>query len=393
MEFDELIQDVTIEYLDGMSYQLYKKYAYVLEGNKDEIKKADDKIDKINTGFFKNVFTEDEIYKLSGSFDINISEDQFLKQLNSDPFLRSNLFKFDDGIRDKIIQIINENPKYRLFYSDIANDNKIQEIKKFVSNGNLNQAILNLDEYTSFHDIGDSDNNNNSPTNKFYRYIETELKQRKRNNLFFKRTLYLIITTSIIVGVVSSVNKSKSLNYNTKENLDDTLDNNINNFKLLALRNLQKKINGCYIMRGTDINKIGGDCIDNYYSLNKIDCSCGIKSDTITEDMCKTEDECSKPYCIGNSKCKKIDCPKPSETLPQCNNKSIDDPNFVYYIYNNDDFFTTNYYALDFIKNNSENNSNNNKNILKYIFLFVIILIIIISIIFLYNYLKKKKMI
>ena len=49
MEFGELIQDVPREYLDGMSDQLYKKYAYVLEGNKDEIKKADDKINKINT--------------------------------------------------------------------------------------------------------------------------------------------------------------------------------------------------------------------------------------------------------------------------------------------------------------------------------------------------------
>jgi uncharacterized protein YfkK (UPF0435 family) len=82
MEIGELIEDQSgRQYLDDMSDQLYERYSNIEKSN--DIKKINDKINKINTGFFKNVFTEDEINELLDIFKPDISYEQFSDSLKN----------------------------------------------------------------------------------------------------------------------------------------------------------------------------------------------------------------------------------------------------------------------------------------------------------------------
>ena len=66
-------------------------------------------------------------------------------------------------------------------------------------------------------------------------------------------------------------------------------------------------------------------------------CSCGQRvNDNSKSPDCSSfnndKNECLRPYCIGKCSSDLNICISDTELL-QCNNKSFDDPNFIYYTY------------------------------------------------------------
>jgi hypothetical protein len=113
------------------------------------------------------------------------------------------------------------------------------------------------------------------------------------------------------------------------------------------------------MLKNNNITKLSG-C--NFYDTsieNQLMCSCGkLVSDNSKPPDCSKfnndKDECLKPYCIGKCSSDLNICLSDQELL-QCNNKNIDDPNFIYYMYL--DFNPLS--IMPIISNLKINNSNN----------------------------------
>ena len=99
---------------------------------------------------------------------------------------------------------------------------------------------------------------------------------------------------------------------------------------------------GCFMEQGFNIYKLN-DC--DYYDEsfgNQLNCQCGIEleSDPISS-LCNNEDDCFKPYCIGNPNCYTYYNNQPISTcstesqhpLYKCTSADFGSDKYVYYKY------------------------------------------------------------
>ena len=157
------------------------------------------------------------------------------------------------------------------------------------------------------------------------------------------------------------------------------LDGN-NKCALFSLLYIKLKASGCFMIKNNSITKLSG-C--NYYDTsiqNQLMCSCGQRvNDNSKSPDCSSfnndKNECLRPYCIGKCSSGLNICTSDTELL-QCNNKSFDDPNFIYYTY-----LDFNPLSIIPVVSNLKIINSNNKKDSKFNFLFLGIILAILFLI------------
>jgi hypothetical protein len=173
---------------------------------------------------------------------------------------------------------------------------------------------------------------------------------------------------------------------------EDNLSSHINkisdNFKITLMWWYYNKTNGCFLVTNSSIKRLDG-CSNWYGSsiLNQLNCSCGKISNSLVKPICDTE-ECFKPYCIGNDNCDKSISKCSDDQLYQCTGNSIDDPNFISYMYIDNSILSLYSNLLSFQKLFSPEKKNN---ILIYLFIFIPIILLIFGVLYLFKKNKKRK--
>ena len=121
--------------------------------------------------------------------------------------------------------------------------------------------------------------------------------------------------------------------------------------------------------------------------INKLNCSCGKISNSQVKPTCESE-ECFKPYCIGSDRCDKSISKCSDDQLYQCTGNSIDDPNFVSYMYIDNSILSlySNLLTLQELFSPEKKN-----NILIYLFIFITIILVIFGVLYLLKKNKKRK--
>jgi ribosomal protein S4E len=112
---------------------------------------------------------------------------------------------------------------------------------------------------------------------------------------------------------------------------------------------------------------------------------------------CDTEDECLKPYCIGNDKCTNTNSEQICKTddninLNKCTDKLIGDNDYVYYYYKSNPITAIIPNSLMAKQILTQGQQPQKSNLLFYVLTVLGIIFCVFIILFGYNFMKKKKL-
>lgn len=349
---------------------------------------------KANEMMFTRLAKDADI-KLNPNFIESISD--ITNNTNAEAII-NKLLDSDKTVRNNLLTFYNLIPELK-----DPNFNKLlKKDTKILSEGEraqINSKIGGLKDVII--DMRQDKEKKQAALKKAYSMLEST-KNEMKDKTFWKK-MFIASFTGLIALLVfnfleefkvipsskmqNAKNKKRALSNNDKENIDD--------LKALVLAWYGKQVSGCFMIKHDGVTRLDG-CSDWYGTSveNQLNCSCGTSTnDTMIKSNCDTPEECLKPYCIGNDKCTNSSPKCSDEQLYQCAGDSIADPNYVRYMYLDNNIFSLYSDILNIQDAANKNNTDNNggKNILLYVIIFLVVIFVIAIIIFFMKRMKKIK--
>jgi hypothetical protein len=350
---------------------------------------------------------DDMLKKLRKIYDLKeLPIDFSIKNLDIE--LRQSIFKnidkVDKSTRKQCIELFDvcinldpEKSKQILKFADsqlqgqinLRNSNNIKEsMINIATDGNPRNLYENMDKV--------------SETLRKSKILKTTVENEENEEnigektpIYLRNAIFAAIAVAVVCALLINNESEKQNNIKKRNSKQRNLSNTTNipdDLKVALMLWYYNQVNGCYLIKNNGITRLDG-CSDFYGNIdNQINCSCGESTENMSSPKCDNQDECLKPYCLGNPNCsgdKSIKCS--NEILYQCTGNSVDDPNFTSYMYIDNSIFSLYSNFLNFqdiIKKDEDKNKNN---ILLYVIIFVVVIFIISFVIFLMKRSKKYK--
>lgn len=395
-----------------------------LENNTDKITSYTESINRMDAYMYNSIV---DFYEIPGIDKLSFYEKLHDIRVEDSKTMIDNILNSDTpDYKNALVQFYNMIPQFndpayndymyniQVFVDSMTKNENLEKINQELKN-NLRSTI----DFTKYS-LTETDKALKTCQNKLTTALLTNIELKNRyselKNKYselekdFKTNVYifygisaLALTLTILLAIMSfdpnvfglQISPSNSLkqqnlkqrDVNTKSQIPDTL-------KAFLMAYYRNNISGCFIITNKGASRLEG-CSDWYgKEENRDKCSCGIINKT-SNVKCDKADECLKPYCIGNSSCSNPDNPPKclsdkGYTLYNCTGTSIDDPDYVSYMYIDNSILSlySNLTTTLELFNDKTDDKNKKSNILLYVIIFIVVVFIISLIIF---FLKSKK--